>query len=146
MLCLPMRASRTIISPHAVVCVRLASWSANAMVKKSKDSSLIIPELPGFEGLMKVDLFSDKGDALDETGLQPLPDALPITVKRLHTSNDLEAVLSDILSANIIGLDLETTGLDPKVHKMRLIQIAVGQTVYVIDCWEMDPHCIQIIL
>jgi DNA polymerase-1 len=116
------------------------------MAKRSKEPSLIIPELPGFEGMMKVDLFSDKGDALDETGLQPLPDALPITVRRLHTSSDLEAVLSDILSARLIGLDLETTGLDPKVHKMRLAQIAVGQTVYVIDLWEMDPQCLQIIL
>lgn len=116
------------------------------MAKKSKEPSLIIPELPGFEELMKVDLFADKGDALDETGLQPLPDALPITVRRLHTSSDLEAVLSDIMLARLIGLDIETTGLDPKVHKMRLIQIAVGQTVYVIDCWEMDPHCVQPIL
>src|SRR3954462_5414155 len=116
------------------------------MPKKRKTQELEIPELPGFGDLLKVDLYSDKEDALDEEGLTPLPEALPITVKRLRTVMDVQDAMADILEAKIIGLDIETTGLDPRTAKMRLIQIAVERTVYVIDCWEVNPRCVQSIL
>jgi DNA polymerase I len=116
------------------------------MPKKRKTQELEIPELPGFGDLLKVDLYSDKEDALDEEGLTPLPEALPITVKRLRTVMDVQDAMADILEAKIIGLDIETTGLDPHTAKMRLIQIAVERTVYVIDCWEVNPKCVQPIL
>src|SRR5215212_5431785 len=98
------------------------------MPKKSSQQQVDMPELPGFGDLLKVDLYADKEDALDEAGLTPLPDALPITVKRLRTVTEVQDALPDILGAKIIGLDIETTGLDPRLAKMRLNQIAVERT------------------
>lgn len=46
---------------------------------------------------------------------------------------ELEAALPDLLAAPIVGLDCETTGLDPHADQLRLIQLATPTAVYVVD-------------
>ena len=48
--------------------------------------------------------------------------------------------VSVIKQAKVIAVDTETTGLDPHMHKLRLIQIAIaGFPVFVIDCFTFLP-------
>ena len=50
-----------------------------------------------------------------------------------------------ILSENIIGIDTETTGLDPHINKIRLIQIAIKDVVIIIDCFTFLPKGLDLI-
>ena len=50
----------------------------------------------------------------------------------------LNAALSHISHHKIIGVDTETTGLDPYTSKVRLIQIATPEKVFVIDLFEFQ--------
>ncbi|MGI8553473.1 MAG: DNA polymerase [Dehalococcoidia bacterium] len=49
------------------------------------------------------------------------------------------AILPELLAAPILGLDTETTGLDPHNDRLRLIQLATSDHVYVLDCSLVDP-------
>ena len=60
---------------------------------------------------------------------------------RLITSNEeLETALCSLKQSPILGLDCETTGLDPHIHTIRLIQLAVpDQPVMLIDLPQIAP-------
>jgi DNA polymerase-1 len=52
---------------------------------------------------------------------------------------NLKSHLSELRNAKIVGLDTETTGLDPFIHEIRLIQLAVEDyPVLVVDLWNLD--------
>lgn len=52
----------------------------------------------------------------------------------ITASSELETALRSLEHSSILGLDCETTGLDPRTHTIRLIQIAVpNQPVILID-------------
>ena len=44
-----------------------------------------------------------------------------------------EALVEELIGEEAIGLDIETTGLDPLLDKIRLVQIATADDTYVID-------------
>ena len=44
--------------------------------------------------------------------------------KYINNSTELEAQLSSYLTADEIGLDIETTGLDPYQNRIRLLQLS----------------------
>lgn len=55
--------------------------------------------------------------------------------------NDIEPYESELLSALVLAIDTKTTGLDPHINKIRLIQLAVeGLPVLVIDCSTFLPE------
>jgi DNA polymerase-1 len=55
------------------------------------------------------------------------------------TSNDaLTAALPDLLAADVLGLDIETTGLDPRCDSIQLVQLATRDRVYLIDPKVVD--------
>ena len=59
---------------------------------------------------------------------------------------ELLPYFSDLESAKILAVDTETTGLDPHLSRIRLIQIAVeGLPVFVIDCFSFLPQGIEMI-
>ena len=41
--------------------------------------------------------------------------------------------------ANRVALDLETTGLDPRKDRVRLLSLATEGGTWLIDCFEVDP-------
>ncbi len=43
-------------------------------------------------------------------------------------------------SAPVIGLDLETTGLDPRRDQIRLLSLATQGGTWLVDCFAMDPR------
>jgi DNA polymerase I len=49
---------------------------------------------------------------------------------------ELEDIAREVAEAPWIGLDLETTGLDPYVSRVRLCSINTGKHVYVIDAFQ----------
>jgi len=55
-------------------------------------------------------------------------------------TQEVDAVAKDVLAmiegAELVALDIETTGLDPHKHALRLVQISTGADSYVIDSWS----------
>src|SRR5205814_6139525 len=61
----------------------------------------------------------------------------PGDVTVVQSARDLEAVLSLVLGGPAVGLDIETTGLDPMTSDVRLIQLATAGSAFVIDCYAV---------
>ena len=55
----------------------------------------------------------------------------------LENEEDLARRLDDYLKAEVLALDIETTGLDPYTHRIRLVQIAAqGLPVLIVDLFK----------
>jgi DNA polymerase I len=50
----------------------------------------------------------------------------------------LRAVIPELLFAPRVGVDTETTGLDPRLDRIRLLQLAVPGRVYVVDADQVE--------
>jgi DNA polymerase I len=48
------------------------------------------------------------------------------------------AAVAKLMTATVLGLDVETTGLDPRVHRVRLVQLSTGDRTYVFDLFRVD--------
>ncbi|MCI0665240.1 MAG: ribonuclease D, partial [Acidobacteria bacterium] len=66
--------------------------------------------------------------------------------KLITESDDLAQVAETMRAEPVIGLDTETTGLDPHTSKLRLIQLATPQTSYIIDFFRHSPARLKPIL
>jgi DNA polymerase-1 len=51
----------------------------------------------------------------------------------VKTAEELRRAVEDLATRNAIGLDTETTDLDPYLSRLRLIQLATSDNVYIID-------------
>jgi DNA polymerase I len=58
----------------------------------------------------------------------------------ISTSTTPKDVARAVRGAELVGLDLETTGLDPRRAEIRLIQIATSDETFVIDCQRRDKE------
>jgi hypothetical protein len=58
----------------------------------------------------------------------------------ITTEHELRSVTDEIRSAEVIGIDVETTGLDPRTDRVRLISLSTAEGSWLIDCFEVDPH------
>lgn len=61
----------------------------------------------------------------------------------LETAQDVEQALRDIMSQQTVGLDLETTGLNPREHRIRLVQLATPNAVYMLDAFKTNIHLLD---
>jgi DNA polymerase-1 len=62
-------------------------------------------------------------------------------IKLILSRNDLLPNMGALRSQKILGVDCETTGLDPHRDRLRLVQIACpGSRVFVIDCFAFLPE------
>jgi ribonuclease D len=52
----------------------------------------------------------------------------------------LESIVNEIQLAEMVSVDLETTGLNPRIDRIRLISLATAKGTWLIDCFEVDPH------
>lgn len=58
----------------------------------------------------------------------------------IQTTDDIAPHLDRLMAAKVIGVDLETTGLDPHTARVRLAQLAIEDgPVFVIDCFTFLP-------
>jgi DNA polymerase-1 len=56
----------------------------------------------------------------------------------VRDADALRAVIPELLAAPRVGVDAETTGLDPRVDRIRLLQLAVPDRVVVVDADLVD--------
>lgn len=59
--------------------------------------------------------------------------------KMVTTTAALEELISTIAKESVIGIDTETTGLDPHRSRVRLLQIATSGGAFVIDLFQFNP-------
>ncbi len=63
--------------------------------------------------------------------------------KLVTTVDELAGVVPSLAAEPVIGLDTETTGLDPHTSKLRLLQLASPEQVVIIDCFALDPGKVE---
>ncbi len=63
-----------------------------------------------------------------------------VSYKLIETADDLLKAVEHLRAERLIGLDTETTGLDPHTSKIRLIQLATPKLVFIIDCFNFNLH------
>src|SRR5256885_11456878 len=51
----------------------------------------------------------------------------------IKTETELRAAVESLFSRLVVGLDTETTDLDPYLSRLRLIQLATPDSVFIID-------------
>lgn len=60
-------------------------------------------------------------------------------VRAITQAAEVPAVLTACAMAGVVGIDTETTGLDPLTDRLRLVQLATPGRTYVIDCFRVPP-------
>jgi DNA polymerase-1 len=63
-------------------------------------------------------------------------------IKYIDKVEDFNQVRADVLSAGVVAFDVETTGFDPKIEKLRTMQFSVNpEKAYVVDMGKFnDPR------
>lgn len=57
----------------------------------------------------------------------------------ITTADRLPQIAAELRAQPVIGLDTETTGLDPHTARLRLLQLATPETSYIFDCFKLHP-------
>lgn len=57
----------------------------------------------------------------------------------ITTAESLPQIAAELRAQPVIGLDTETTGLDPHTSKLRLLQLATPDKSYIFDCFRLQP-------
>ncbi len=82
-----------------------------------------------------------KADAADApTGSLSRPTGVGVDYTMIREAGSLRTVLQALDESDVVGLDTETTGLDPRSGRMRLLQLATDRGVYLVDCFAVDPR------
>jgi DNA polymerase I len=63
----------------------------------------------------------------------------PSVLMLVNDPADLPIVLTAIDESVLVGLDTETTGLDSRAGRVRLLSLATDRGTYLIDCFRVDP-------
>lgn len=117
----------------AAAGVRWAASSATHLNQDRSDSEIHGGPKEGDGG--------DAGDAALGPSVTCSPRACPGgKVIVIDDAAGLQEVLSRLAQDEVVGLDTETTGLDPRTHQLRLLQLAAPDCVYVVDVDRVDPH------
>jgi|GEM_PF-462654 DNA polymerase-1 len=103
-------------------------------------------------GDTETDDVEDAGDSDDvippETEMsappqKPAQQVVSSGYKYITSVAELKEVLSLLITAQKIGLDIETTGLDPLTCKMRLVQLATDAGAVIVDTYCVDVKELQ---
>lgn len=107
-----------------------------------------MPMLPGFEEVVKSVPDTAKEEKLDVSNLPGADTKVRFEIEYVDTLDKLFAAERALLdpSTRAIGLDIETSGLDPFKDKIRLVQLAIPGIVYVVDCLRVPVIALQKIL
>jgi DNA polymerase-1 len=80
-------------------------------------------------------LSARKTELLDSLARADGPPFWPVT-----DANMLGAALFAVDESERIGLDCETTGLDPRTDRIRLLSLATERGTYLLDVFQVDPR------
>jgi DNA polymerase-1 len=75
---------------------------------------------------------------LIEAGSPAGPGGPPFTLVR--SQGDLPAVLAALEESARVGLDIETTGLNPRSDRLRLLSLATERGTWLLDCFQLAPE------
>ena len=64
----------------------------------------------------------------------------------ITTPDRLAGLASSLEDVARVALDLETTGLDPRRDRVRLLTLATEGGTWIVDCFELDPRPIFSVL
>jgi DNA polymerase-1 len=78
---------------------------------------------------------SDDPDAKSTATPDRAADYVPV-----RDRGGLLTVLQALDETEAVGLDTETTGLDPRRDRVRLLQLATDRGLYLVDCFATDPR------
>lgn len=81
---------------------------------------------------------SEQKEAQRSCSVQVCDSATDFDINFLETADDVAEALRDLTSRDAVALDVETTGLDPRKDRLRLVQIARPGRVYVLDAFRSD--------
>jgi DNA polymerase-1 len=64
----------------------------------------------------------------------------PPTYRMVHHDSELATVLQALGESALVGVDCETTGLDPRRDRIRLLQLATDRGVFILDLFQVDAR------
>jgi hypothetical protein len=79
-------------------------------------------------------------EVIEVTGNEQVTVDTTVPMPLIISQEQLESAVTEIQQAHILALDLETTGLNPRSDRARLISLATAQDTWLIDCFEVDPR------
>jgi DNA polymerase-1 len=104
------------------------------------------PGEPGVGGVGGVGLLRLSSQGQGESPAPPAPPgevALDLwgtpPVRAIADKAALPGLAEAVRAAGVVGLDCETTGLDPRSDRVRLLSLAVGGRAHVVDVFAVDP-------
>ena len=62
-----------------------------------------------------------------------------VRYKLITSPGEVSSVVDALRAEPAIGLDTETTGLDPHTTRLRLLQLATANETFVFDCFRLTP-------
>ena len=74
------------------------------------------------------------------------PEYEDINWEYIDSPERAQAVVTELLQESVLGIDIETTGLDPMVDNLRLVQIARQTATYLFDLNHIDKEVLRPIL
>ena len=77
---------------------------------------------------------------IEVTGIEEITESESTPLCLTTIQDHLESVVDKLQLAELVGVDLETTGLNPRADRIRLISLATAEGTWLIDCFEVDPH------
>jgi DNA polymerase-1 len=104
--------------------------------------------LPGFEDTIQPVQDAAREEKIDVSQLPGADTKVRFEIKYVDSVaklGDAERALLDP-AVRAIGFDIETSGLDPRQDRIRLVQMAIPDMVYVIDCLKVPVIALQKIL
>jgi hypothetical protein len=80
----------------------------------------------------------------DSEGRSTESSSATIKATRKHalitTPDQVAELATSLEAATRVALDLETTGLDPRRARIRLLSLAMEGGVWLVDCFKVDPR------
>ena len=91
--------------------------------------------------LVRAGSVSDGRDGRDGPPVADAPGSDAIVRARSVSDGfaDFAPVLQAVAASGRVGLDTETTGLDPRRDRLRLLSLATAHGTFLIDCFTTDP-------
>jgi len=66
---------------------------------------------------------------------------VPLRSRSISSTQRLrQTLLPELQEADRVALDLETTGLDPRQHQVRLLTLATECGTWLVDCFKVVPR------
>lgn len=66
-----------------------------------------------------------------------------IEISYITENRSLERVRDELLKSRLVAWDTETTGLSPRDNKVRLLQVATVDRVFVLDCFTLSKTAVR---